>query len=127
MAVKDKTCKHCELAFCNNSDWEDYSFCRRAPCVRARSVYLKENFHLMGPSKQKTHYEDEFYKVNETQKKHYATFFALMRPKRKTMAKGRKCLKCQVSMSYQTEHNDHHICADCHRSNKQFGYRAEAI
>lgn len=118
-------CKGCGEKHNPSKNFNTYGYCLKPKCQQDMRKWMQANFDLLNNSNIKKRYEEEFYKLNEVQKKHYANFLSLMRPKPKTYPKGRRCLDCRATMEYNTERNDYRICSECKIKHQHIGALAE--
>jgi len=99
----------------------DLMVCHSRTCKAEYPIWCEANFDLMPEhNRHKTKYETRFWEVTPEQKKHYARFYELMRPRTKN--KKRPCLKCGKSIGGDRalEH-EYRLCPVCHESNRVHG------
>ena len=63
---------------------------------------------------------NEFWELNDVQKKHYSTFLSLIRIP-KTKAKGRKCVGCKYSLEKQNKGENNYLCKECKKKVNRYG------
>jgi hypothetical protein len=116
-----KSCKRKGYQVATNS--KDWGFCRNPECQAEQSMWVRRNFdQLPEGAKMRNQHERPFWELNDIQREKYATFFALMRPKKER--KKRRCLGIgcnEVIDNKWSTYEDRHLCSQCSYKNEHIG------